>query len=289
MGDLLSSIKDNKELFMPECNTIMQSLISLQGQIDSEDTLNRAIFAAFEDVVEILKGDFAVYSDPIFTRVYEAAARKIDVQIIDEIDTQKHQDTSSHKYVKVKLDLKIDGIKNIVLNTDTFDQKVQATALLSAMAENMGMAFGKYIDYMFPLIEELIIIKNSKEMRGNMIDCCKFMVLDGTTPEHSHSILTRTYPLLKKALVEAIRAKDHSEVSSITEDFSLSMPFMNPEMTASLPEMLTTVLGLVKSLTNEIEKIYAEKEMDDDLTEEMNNETEEVEEVLFYLFSHWSM
>ena len=235
----------------------MQSLIALQGQLQAEDTLHRAIFAAYEDVVEVLKGEFAAYSDAIFTGVYEAAARRIDVQIIDEMETQKQQDTSSHKYVKVKLDLKIDGIKNIVLNTDTFEQKVQATALLSAMAENMGEAFGKYIEYMFPLIEELIVIKNSKEMRGNMIDCCKFMVLAGATPEHSHNVLTRTYPLLKKALAEAIRAKDHSEVASITEAFSLAMPFMNPEMTAALPEMLMAVLGLVKSLTNEIEKIYA--------------------------------
>jgi hypothetical protein len=29
MGDLLSSIKDNKELFTPECTNIMQSLIVL--------------------------------------------------------------------------------------------------------------------------------------------------------------------------------------------------------------------------------------------------------------------
>jgi hypothetical protein len=89
--------------------------------------------------------------------------------------------------------------------------------------------------------------------------------------------------------VEAIRAKDHSEVASITEAFSLAMPFMNPVMTAALPEMLMAVLGLVKSLTNEIEKIYAEKEMDDDLTEEMSEETDEVEEVNLFLFSRWSL
>lgn len=64
------------------------------------------------------------------------------------------------------------------------------------------------------------------------------------------------------------------------------MPFMSQDMSAALPEMMMAVLGLVKSLSNEIEKIYSEKEMDDDLTEEMNNETEEVEEVHFYLFSH---
>lgn len=39
-----------------------------------------------------------------------------------------------HNYAKLKLDLKIDGIKNIVLNTDTFSQKIEGTNLLSAMA-----------------------------------------------------------------------------------------------------------------------------------------------------------
>jgi hypothetical protein len=263
----------------------MQSLITLQGQIDREDTLHRAIFTVYENVVEVLKEEFLGYSDSIFTGVYEAAARKIDVQIIDELETQKQQDTSSHKYVKVKLDLKIDGIKNIVLNTDTFEQKVEATNLLSAMAEHMGVNFVKYIEYMYPLIEELIIIKNSKEMRGNMIDCCKFMVIDGRTPEEKNAILTRVYPLLKKSLSEAIRAKDHSETASITEAFSLTMPFMSQDMAATLPEMMMAVLGLVKNLSNEIEKIYSEKEMDDDLTEEMTNETDTVEEVYASLFS----
>jgi hypothetical protein len=102
--------------------------------------------------------------------------------------------------VKVKLDLKIDGIKNIVLNTDTFEQKVEATNLLSAMAENMGMNFMKYAEHMMPLIDELIMIKNSKEMRGNMIDCCKFMVQNGATMEQKNMILNRVYPMLKKAL-----------------------------------------------------------------------------------------
>lgn len=82
------------------------------------------------------------------------------------------------------------------------------------------------------------------------------------------------FPLLKKALVEAIRAKDHNEVASISEALAVSMPFMSQEMAATLPEMMMAVLGLVKSLSAEIEKIYSEKEMDDDLVEEMNTETE---------------
>ena len=109
--------------------------------------------------------------------------RKVDVQIIDEMQTQKQQNTSGHKYVKIKLDLKIDGIKNIVLNTQTFEQKIEATNLLSAMSEYMKQSFMRYTDFMYPLIEQLIVIKNSKEMRANMIDCCKFMVVGGRTNE----------------------------------------------------------------------------------------------------------
>lgn len=55
--------------------------------------------------------------------------------------------------MKIKLDLKLEGVKTLVLNTETFEQKVAATNLLSAMAENMGHNFIKYIEFMFPLID----------------------------------------------------------------------------------------------------------------------------------------
>jgi hypothetical protein len=58
-----------------------------------------------------------------------------------------------HQYVKVKLDLKIDGVKSVVLNTDTFEQKVESTNLLAAMAENMGQHFVKYIEPLLPVVQ----------------------------------------------------------------------------------------------------------------------------------------
>ncbi len=96
-----------------------------------------------------------------------------------------------HNYVKLKLDLKIDGVKNIVLNTDTFSQKIEATNLLSAMSENMGASYLKYAEMTIKIIKELILIKNSREIRGNMIDCCKFMVAAGTSQEQKYAILSQ--------------------------------------------------------------------------------------------------
>ena len=71
----------------------------------------------------------------------EAALRPVDVQIVDELDKEKNNGKNlMHKYVKLKLDLKIDGVKNIVLNTDTFEQKIEGTNLIVAMAENVRVA-----------------------------------------------------------------------------------------------------------------------------------------------------
>jgi hypothetical protein len=121
MGDLLASIKENPELFDNECSNIMQSILHLQSQLDKQDVLNRAIFTVYENVISVMKERFSIYSDFIFERAFEAAIRPVDMQIIDELDKEKNTGKDPmHKYVKLKLDLKIDGVKNIVFNTDTF-------------------------------------------------------------------------------------------------------------------------------------------------------------------------
>ena len=179
-----------------------------------------------------------------------------------------------HNYAKIKLDLKIDGIKNIVLNTDTFSQKIEATNLLSAMAEHMGAHYLKYAEHTIRIIKELILIKNSKEIRGNMVDLCKFMVSSGTSQQQKYAILCQIEGCLDSALETAIKFKDHEDVCSITEAFSIVMPSMDQRMLQNLPLKMKAVMGMINGLVGEIQKIYSDKEMDDDLTEEMNNEIE---------------
>ena len=54
------------------------------------------------------------------------------------------------------------------------------------------------------------------------------------------------------------------------------MPSMDQTMLAALPIKMMAVMGMITGMTQEIEKIYSEKEMDDHLTEEMNDEIEKV-------------
>jgi fatty acid desaturase len=55
-------------------------------------------------------------------------------------------------------------------------------------------------------------------------------------------------------------------------------------MAAKMPAMLTAVLTLIKNETADVEKEYADKEMDEALQEEMGDEISEIEEVLNFLF-----
>jgi len=100
-----------------------------------------------------------------------------------------------------------------------------------------------------------------------MIDCCKFMIIAGRTLEEKNAIIVRFHPLLRKALGEAITAKDHSESAAIMEAYSMNMNAMTPDIAKDLPDMMTSTLAMVRNLTTEIEKIYADKEMDEDLQE----------------------
>ena len=124
MGYLLASVKEHRELFEPDCKEIMESLIKLSKGLDKDDPLFRSIFVVYENVVTCLKENFVVYSDFVFPQAIAAANRKIEFTVIDETETKEIKNPNKNNLVKMKIDLKIDGVKNIVMNTDTLTQKI---------------------------------------------------------------------------------------------------------------------------------------------------------------------
>ena len=57
--------------------------MTLQTQLDKEDVLNRAIMVVYQNVVEVMKENFNIYSDFVFEKAMDAALRPVAVQIID--------------------------------------------------------------------------------------------------------------------------------------------------------------------------------------------------------------
>lgn len=290
MGYLLASIKDHPALFQPDCQEIMQTMVQLSLSLHADDPLHKAIFVVYENVVTSLKGGFLPYAELIFPVLMMAADRKIEFTILEEGDVSKKESMkgSKHNYAAYKLDMKVDGVKNLVLNTDNLAQKIEASNLLVQMAEDMGQEFARFIERTIPLVRELISYKHNKEIRNNMIETIKYMILDCANNDQKTFIVAETFQALTQELAITIRQRDHTEMACIVEAMAEMMPFMNAEMGAKLPEMLAAVLNLVRSETKEIEKDYADKDMDEAEQEEMDAEVEEVEEVTLCLFRAWN-
>lgn len=227
-----------------------------------------------------------MYAEKIYPLVIQAANRKIELTIIEEGDTAKADklNKNKHSYASYKLDLKVDGVKNLVLNTDHLAQKIEATNLIVQMSEDMKQAFAPLIEQTLPTIKELISYKHNKEIRNNMIETVKYMIIDCSTPEQKALVVRETFQPICDELAQTIKTKDNGEASCIVEVMAEMMPFMTQEMAAKMPAMLTAVLTLIKNETAEVEKEYADKEMDEALQEEMGDEISEIEEVLNFLF-----
>lgn len=120
-----------------------------------------------------------------------------------------------NRIVKLKLDLKIEGVKNIVLNTDHLAQKIEASVLLSCMAEFMGANFVPYIEKTIPLISELIVYKNSREIRTNAIEIVKNMVLNCPQVEQKLQVLKMVWSPFLSELATVIRGQDYKQTSDM--------------------------------------------------------------------------
>jgi hypothetical protein len=168
----------------------MKSLLEMQQTLPEDDMMHKSLFVVYENVAECLKESFNIYSDQVFHFCYLAGARKVFSQILNEYETPKEEENKCmNRIVKLKLDMKIEGVKNIILNTDHLAQKIEASVLLACMAEFMGANFVPYVERTIPLISELMVYKHSREIRNNAIETIKYMVLNCPQQEQKLQVL----------------------------------------------------------------------------------------------------
>lgn len=224
MGCLIASIKDNKELFVSECKSIMELLLNMADSMDKNDPLQRAIFTVYENVVEIVKDDFSLYAPRIIDRVLYAANVTVDCRIIDDSEAQEQK---NKRVMVLKSGSDVEGSKNIMLNTDSLHMKIEGARLLRALTENMGQAFCPYVQKTLPTVSHNVTFGKSKDFRQEMIAMVKFLVLACQTPEQRIAVMNELMHPLGLELSNAISGQDDREISLIMEVVLGVMPHMN--------------------------------------------------------------
>ena len=278
IGYLLTSIKDNQVMFASECQAIMESLLAMEDTLDVDDSLHSAMFKVYAQVAGCLKQNF-VYASRIIDRVIHGITAKVDYKMVDETETIPEGRQQS-KFIKLKVDLKLNGgVKNLILNTDTLERKIEGTNLLVALAENMGPSFGPFVEKSMDAVVNHLSFKHSKHIRHNMQVMVKLMASCCQTTEQKLFVLGRTMPGLLSELVAVLKLQQDEDIGLILEIVASVMPFCTEQMLTNLPQLLNSALAVTKQMVKEIESEYASKEMDEELQNEMDEETESVEEV----------
>lgn len=189
-----------------------------------------------------------------------------------------------NRIIKFKFDMKLEGVKNIILNTDHLTQKIEASFLIACMAEFMGVNFVPYIEKTIPLVAELMVYKHSREIRNNSIETIKFMVLNCPQQEQKLQVLKMVWEPFLNELATVVRGQDYKQTCGMVEVLAETMPSMDQSMAMKLPEICSRVISMVNAVVKEIENGYNMEDMDEDEQDKLADDTAEVEEVI-YLFN----
>jgi hypothetical protein len=214
IGFLLTSIKDNQQMFGSECQIIMESLLAMEDTLDVDDGLHSAMFKVYAQVAICLKVSF-IYAGRIIDRVIHGIMAKVDYKMVDETETVP-EGKSSSKFIKLKVDLKLNGgIKNLILNTDTLERKIEATNLLVSMAQNMGTNFGPFVEKSIEAVVSHVSFKHSNHIRHNMEVMVKLLVSCCQTAEQKLFVLQKTMPGLLSELINVIKLQQDEDIGLI--------------------------------------------------------------------------
>lgn len=184
---------------------------------------------------------------------------KVDYKMVDETETIPEGRQQS-KFVKLKVDLKLNGgIKNLILNTDTLERKIEASNLLVAMAENMGASFGPFVEKSLEAVTTHLNFKHSNHIRHNMEVMVKLLVGCCQSPEQKLFVLQRTMPGLLAELVNVLKLQNDEDIGLILEIVAAVMPACNEQLLANLPQLLSSALAVTKQIVKEIESEYSSK------------------------------
>lgn len=254
----------------------MESLLTMQQTLEQDDSLHSAMFKVYKNLVTIMKENFP-YCDRIINKVVQATGNKVDCRIVDEGET-KNIGKKINKFFNLKYDMGLDGgMKNIILNTDSLEQKLEGANLMVALASNMGMNFAPFIERSIDVVSSHLSFKHSKELRHNMIVMVKLMISACQNQQQRNFVLEKTMQGLMNEFTQVLKLKSDEDMQLILEVLAGVMPYCPEPFIASLPQYLNTALTVTRDLVSEIEKEYASKEMDDDLQNEMDEAIEEVE------------
>jgi len=150
-------------------------------------------------------------------KLIKDALLDIDIKIEDaEIDQLKSKGDSESGVTSVTLSMKgLEGNKQISLNTNALESKINAVCVIWDLAKNLGKSFFTYVEPTWEAIKSIFSYKYSKAVRENVWEITEFLVLACPDEASMTALYWTMLPYFIERIEEYAKKNDYVESVSI--------------------------------------------------------------------------
>ena len=255
IGSIITSVADNedKEPFKANVLDITNHLAStLQNRLSDDDPQDEAIKDTLAQCAGFLGQEFTQFMPMLLDQLMMDAQLSLDFKM----ESADMPSTTDNMEMKVKI--KGMGEQKVSMNTDALVRKTGAFAVLQKVSENMGQAFGPFVEPLLPIVSQHMSYEHSKGIRKLALKTFKNMLVAIGEPQNVQ-LLQQAMPMYIEQLNKALTRHDDKTTKILIKSLANNLramgsaneqttQFLTQEQINALGPILKSTLALVFSL-----------------------------------------
>lgn len=186
IGYILTSVKGKPEICKADAIEISKMIIEIlvNGNLSSSDPQLTSIPNTISQICTCLKEDFKEFLPVIVPALLRDADRDIDFKVRDADEFEQEEETEGAGRKTLNLKVKgVEGQKQVSMNTDALEVKINSVTILKNLARNLGVHFFEFVEDVAKLcLEKLINDPFAMTIRKESAKCMRFCI--GACADH---------------------------------------------------------------------------------------------------------
>lgn len=204
IGSIITSVSDNedKEPFKANVLEITQHLsTTLQARLSDDDPQDESIKDTLAQCAGFLGTEFVQFMPMLLDQLIVDAQLDLDFKM-ESVDMP-----STTENMEMKVKVKGLGEQRVSMNTDALVRKTGAFAVLEKISDNMGVAFGPFVEPLLPIISSHMAYEHSRAIRKLSLKTFKSMLVAVGEPQNVQ-LLQQSMPMYVEQLTKALSRHD---------------------------------------------------------------------------------
>jgi len=221
IGYILTSVKNTPEICRQDsievCQMLLETLIN--GNLTEADPQNETITNAISQICVCLKDDFKQFLPLFVPALLKDANKDIDFKVKESDDLDGEEEDENGRAALVLKIKGMEGAKQVSMNTNALESKINAVTILKTLARNLGTSFYDWVDEVGKTCIPLINDQYSYALRRQSSKCMRFLIgACKEQPEKQKALFIMTYINEMQELEKRKGRNEYDMMSSILKE-----------------------------------------------------------------------